>query len=743
LAYHNTSRFTANPQDVAAWFDRVIPGPKKPGANGEVTCRCPLPTHGSPDDSPSFTYNPEKGTWYCHAEKTGGGIKDLARLLNVEPPWISGNERGSKGGRIVAVYSYTDADGTLLYQVVRKDPKAFVQRRPDPDKPGEWLWNTKGVTAVPYRLPELLAALQRGETVYIAEGEKDVNNLAALGLTATCNHGGAGKWTKAHSKWFPAGAEVVVFPDNDDPGREHAQKVADQLIKHGCRVRIVELPGLPDKGDVSDWLAAGHTKDELLALADQAPYWEPTAEPEPECDTASTEAAHLTDLGNARRLIARYGENLRYCWPWSRWLIWNGKSWHQDDTAEVVRYAKDTVRSIYIEAANCADQNRRTALAEWARRSEGESRINAMINLARSEPGIPVLPSQLDSDPMLFPVQNGVIDLRQKTFIPEHRKSDLITRLVPITFDPRAECPLWDSFLDRIMAGNRDMIEFLQRCVGYSLTGDVSEHVLLILYGRGANGKTVFLNTLLALTGPYGKQAAPDLLLAKKYETHPTELADLMGVRTLVSSETAEGRRLSEALIKQLTGGDKIKARFLYSDFFEFSPTHTIWLATNHKPIVRGTDHGIWRRIRLIPFTVTIPEDEQDKHLSEKLLSELPGILNWAVKGCLMWQQDGLDAPDEVKTATSNYRAEMDVLQAFINEECIVNPLAKVRSSHLYKAYLEWCKTTNEHELSQRQFTNAMQERGFTKTRTESGVWFMGIGLNLDEGQRRSAGRYS
>lgn len=248
-----------------------VPGIRWRGDEGQAR---PLPTHGGPDQKPSFTVNAAKGAWYCHTENLGGGVKELAQRLGVEPPFLNKQDRPRRREE-VAAYSYCDAAGNLLYQAVRYEPKDFRQRQPDPENPGGWLWNMRGVEPLPYRLPEFLAALERGETVLIVEGEKDVESLAALGLAVTCNHGGTGKWTEAHSKHFPEGAEVVILPDCDDPGRDHARKVAHQLTDRGCRVRVVELPGLPQKGDVSDWLAAGGTKEELLAMVEQSAYFEP------------------------------------------------------------------------------------------------------------------------------------------------------------------------------------------------------------------------------------------------------------------------------------------------------------------------------------------------------------------------------------------------------------------------------------------------------------------------------------
>lgn len=441
---------------------------------------------------------------------------------------------------------------------------------------------------------------------------------------------------------------------------------------------------------------------------------------------------HLTDLGNARRLVKRHGENLRYCHLWGKWLVWNGRRWEKDETGAVLRLAKETVRSIYNEASQEVEDAVRRKIADHARKSESALRIRAMVALAESEPGIPVLPGELDRDPWLLNCANGTIDLRTGELRP-HRREDLITKIVPVEYDPEAPCPTWLAFLERIMDGKKKLIAFLQRAAGYSLTASTQEQCFFLLYGTGANGKSVFLTTILAVMGDYGIQAAPDLLLAKSGESHPTEIADLFGARLVVATETEAGRRLAENLVKQLTGGDRLKARFMRQDFFEFEATHKIWLATNNKPIVKGTDYAIWRRIKLIPFTVTIPPEERDKSLPAKLRRELPGILAWAVEGCLEWQKRGLDEPAEVTAATAAYRDEQDILGSFITDCCIVNPLAKVAAKNLYKAYVNWCEENGEHPLAQRNFGMRLTERGFTSQRGTAGRHFwQGIGLRSD-----------
>ena len=702
------------PQDL---FDEILSRLQKvagPDSSGNYSALCPF----HDDHNPSLSIHPERG-FLCFACKEKGPLKKLATKLGIISKRPSLRKRPPKG-KIIAAYDYRDEHGTLLYQVCRLEPKDFRQRQPDPAGDGGWTWDLKGVRPIPYRLPELMEA-PKNDWVFICEGEKDADNLARLGLVATTNSGGAGKWRPEFARYFKE-RRVAILPDNDEAGRNHAQRVAQNLYGVAASIRIVPLPGLPEKGDISDWLESGHSKAELLELVNSAEEWKPIAKP-PEA-----EEIHSTDLGNARRLVKLHGRDLHYCHPWGKWMFWDGRRWRIDTIGEVVRRAKDTVRQIYVEASRELDDDRREALVKHALKSESKERIAAMISLAESELGIPVVPDDLDRDPWLLNCPNGTLDLRTGELRP-HKREDLITKMVSITYDPEATCPKWEAFLDHIMAGNQNLIRFIQRAVGYSLTGDVSEQCFFMCYGTGANGKTVFLRTLLALMDEYGKPMDPELLMAHTGEVHPTIRADLMGTRLAVAIETEEGRRLNETLTKWLTGGDKLKARFMRQDFFEFEPTHKIWLATNHKPVIRGTDLAIWRRIRLIPFNVTIPPGEQDIRLPQKLREELPGILSWAVRGCLEWQKHGLGVPEEVKNATEGYRAEMDVIAQFLDEACVINPMAKARASDLYKSYTAWCEENGERALSQRSFGMRLTERGFRREVSNSVRWWYGLGL--------------
>ncbi len=323
---------------------------------------------------------------------------------------------------------------------------------------------------------------------------------------------------------------------------------------------------------------------------------------------------NTTDLGNAERLIDRHGEDLKYVHAWGRYLLYNGQRYEPDQCDAVKAKATETVRNIYHEAGDTLDEGERKALGSHAKKSEAQRGIEAMLSLAKHM--VAVKPEDLDADPWKLNVLNGTVDLRTRELLP-HSRADLIIKIAPVEYDPNAKAPVFQAFLEQVLPSEA-LRKFVQKAIGYSLTGDVSEQVLFFLHGTGANGKTTLMNVVLGLTGDYGKQAAPDLLVAKG-TTHPTELADLFGARCVASTEVEDGRKLAENLTKQLTGGDRIKARYMRQDFWEFDPTHKIWLSANHKPEVRGTDYAIWRRIKLIPFGVTIPKAEQDPRLPELL----------------------------------------------------------------------------------------------------------------------------
>ena len=452
------------------------------------------------------------------------------------------------------------------------------------------------------------------------------------------------------------------------------------------------------------------------------------AEPSPILDSNEkpTEQFNMTDLGNSERMAAMHGADLLWCDPWSSWLSWDGKRWRKDDTREIDRRVNGVVRSIYAEAAAEPDSDRRKALGTWAHQCEGAFRRRAIAEGARSM--LPARPSEFDTDPWLLNVDSGTLDLRTGER-KAHERGDMLTKLAPVAYDPNAQAPTWEAFLHRIMGGNENLIGFLRRAVGYSLTGDTREQVFFICYGTGANGKSTFLEALSAALGDYAQKTPTETLLTKRGGGIPNDVARLRGARLVTAVEAEEGRHMAESLVKQMTGGDTVAARFLHQEFFEFAPAFKLWLATNHKPIIRGTDYAIWRRIRLIPFTVTIPDAEQDHGLGEKLRAELPGILAWAMRGCLEWQRDGLGTPSEVSQATNAYRKDMDVLGGWIDSCCACAPTAEGRAGELHANYKEWCAASGEQPISSRKFSQALEERGFDKAQDRAGTFYIGIGL--------------
>lgn len=426
-----------------------------------------------------------------------------------------------------------------------------------------------------------------------------------------------------------------------------------------------------------------------------------------------------TDYGNAERLIARHGDDLRWAPFRHSWLTWDGRRWSTDESGEVERRCKSTARDILRAAAEVDDPLARDSLIKWARNSESATRLRNMEVLARTEPGQHVTPEDLDADHWVLNVANGTLNLRNGEL---HRAdpNELITKLAPVSYDPAARAPRWTKFLEDVLQ-DPEVRSFVQRAVGYSLTGTTEEHVAMLLYGQGANGKSTFLETLRAVLGDYAQQAPSDLLLAKRNNSVPNDLARIRGARFVSTVETDDGRQIAEAFFKQVTGGDRLSARFLYGEWFEFDPSAKFWLATNHKPEVRSNGEAIWRRILLVPFTVTIPPDRRNRRLGVELRRELPGILRWAVEGALAWQREGLRVPDAVLSATAEYRDEMDILGDFIEERCSVGTEFRETSSALYAAYTLWAEMEGHCPAAQQKFGRMLTERGFSKTKVDGG----------------------
>lgn len=392
-----------------------------------------------------------------------------------------------------------------------------------------------------------------------------------------------------------------------------------------------------------------------------------------------------------------------------------------------MRRAKETIESLEAEAERLADARAKAALLQHVRRSKQERALRNMLTLAETEPGIPVESKSLDADPYLLNCRNGTVELRTGR-LREHRRGDLITRLAPTDYDPTAGCPTWLAFLNRILGHDTEVLGFTRRALGYALTGDTREQVFFMLYGTGANGKSTMLETIRAVLGDYVMQAAPETFLSKKHGNGiGNDIARLRGARLITSVEVDEGRHLAEALVKQATGGDTVVARFLYGEHFEFTFEGKMFFAVNNKPRISGGDYGIWRRVRLVPFTVTIPPEERDKDLVLKLRHEAGGILSWLVHGCSEWQRESLGEPAAVVQATEAYHEEQDDVGEFLRDCADMGASFREQPAALRLAYANWCATNCHEQMSEKTFAMKLKNKGFENFRSGGKRFWKGL----------------
>ena len=451
--------------------------------------------------------------------------------------------------------------------------------------------------------------------------------------------------------------------------------------------------------------------------------------------TEVAEGILFTDNWNADRFFVKYSDTARFCTDWGKWILWHRGYWRTDNTLDVFKNGRKIVKEMYKDAIAEADPDRRAKFLKHSTSSDSKRRITDMVDIAKSLLACTSEDFDGEETEYLFNVKNGTVNLETGDLL-NHDNSKLITNIAPFKYDNQAECPQWIEFLSTIFDGNDDTIAFMQRALGYSATADISEQCLFFCYGTGANGKTVLLETIMSLMGSYAMTAAPEILIQKRNDDHPTAVADLQGKRFVSTIEVGENRYLHEAKVKMLTGGERIKARYMRKDFFEFSPTHKLWMAANHKPIIRGNDEGIWRRIHLIPFDVKIPKEEQIplKTMLRTFKDENAGIFRWILHGAKMWKNHGLMPSDSVVRATKEYRNESDVLAEFYDDCCLIDADAIVPSTDLYYTYVRWCETNGEKRtLTRRQLAARLTADGCASVKKRIGdkttmVW-QGIGL--------------
>jgi putative DNA primase/helicase len=656
-----------------------------------------------------------------------------------EPPEASAIYHGAHGTASQR-WVYRDTSGNALFCVVRFDlPDG--RKEVLPYSYGRRIWTVakgpnagkrRDVTGWHFKAPrgprplfglERLGSAAPDAAMLVVEGEKTADAAARLfpDMVAITSMGGSKAADKA--EWDAlAGRNVVIWPDNDQAGQDYAAAVASMLMcgesepHRALSVRQVSVP--PEWGD--GWDLADASADHLPLLRQMVDAAETVSLEDLEPDIRPS---GFTDEGLALRFSDKYGDSLRYVAGWGRWMRWTGSAWKPDETLQVF----DLSRAICRRASSECNNAKIAAILASAKT------VAAVERLAKSDRRHAATVDQWDRDPWLLNTPGGKVDLRTGK-MRRHDPADHITKTTLVS--PGGTCPLWHAFLATATGDDLDLQAYLQRSVGYSLTGSIREHALFFAYGTGANGKGVFLNTVTGILGDYAATAGIETFTASNSDRHPTDLAMLRGARLVTAQETEEGRRWAESRIKSMTGGDPITARFMRQDFFTYIPEFKLMIAGNHRPGLRGVDEAIRRRFHLVPFSVRIPPEERDLDLQEKLKAEWPGILTWAIHGCLEWQKVGLAPPAAVLAATAEYLDSEDAAANWLTECCIQHGTLHVSASDLFKSWREWAEAAGEFSGSQKGFSQKLVAKGFEAKRLAGGkAGFLGIGLKPQENQ--------
>jgi putative DNA primase/helicase len=691
--------------------------------HGQASAQCP--SHDDRNDSLSITAN-EKGVLVrCHA---GCDVRDVVTALGLKMGDLFDAPREKKAGwSVVAEYPYRDETGRVLYVKERRWPKDFRQYRIEN---GQKLYSLGDVRRVLYRLPELLASAEVDAAVYVCEGEKDADRVRSLGATATTWGDGAWqednkpKWRREYTETL-RGRDVVIVADDDAPGRHTAVTIARLLDGTARSVQVV----LPAVGkDAHDHLEAGKTLGEFRPLT-QTPQ-SPQATQKPTTATPGTTFLGMREDGHAQ---LRMAERFAYMHSGRMmhvtglgWHAWDGTRWALDEDGAADRAVIAVLKESLHELAHREDPGFRKNLLKDVTKSETAGGIAGVLRVAQSLPGMTCTVKSLDTDPWLLNTPDGTVDLRAGTMSP-HNPEDRCTKVTSVGFGNQGDAVVFRAFLERVLP-DIEVREFVQRLLGYSLLGEVREHVLPIWVGDGANGKGTLRDLIRYVVGDYGIEVDPSILMAGP-EKHSTERMDLLGARFVACSETARGAGLNEAVMKRLVGGDPIRARRMRQDNVEFEPSHTLVMMTNHLPRVSGDDGGVWRRILVVPFDVVIPEHERDPQLRDKLRAEAPAVMSWLWDGWLAYQEQGLNPPASVRARTDQYQADSDALGRFLDERCLSGPHFHAPAQELYTEFTRWCTDAGEQYGSAKEFAEMLRKKGIAKRHTRTGNVYDGIGL--------------
>jgi len=699
--------------DFRVFYKSEIKKLSSPDKNGQAKGLCPF----HKDSNPSLSVNLNNGLFNCFGCDAKGSVFDFymkkngvdfktAKLRLAEIAGISiQDDRKPKNknlGDPENIYNYTDEKGNLLFQVCRFKPKTFRQPRPNRSKKGQWIWNLKGVEKVPYRLPQIIQA----KTVFLTEGEKDADLLVKLGLTASCNPMGAGKWRDIYNQYFE-NKQIIILPDNDDQGRKHANQVAKSLYEVAEIIKVVELPGLPKKGDVSDWIKSGHTKDELLSIVKTTAEWESSQKGQDETEERPSSGSDEFFVGNKfiptaviNSIIQRHDvfhDGSGFFFYVQKRGVWLAQ--HDNFVGKIIKTMLE-------------NKSRRFYVQDVKKQLEWETFLT---------------PDDLRQNRKLINLSNGMLDLQNGKLVP-HKKEYYSKIQIPIEFNPTAECTRFMQFLEEIFQDDLEKIDALQDFSGYCLYPEIFIHEALFLIGSGANGKSVCINIIRKVIGRENVSALEPHQLSKKFL-----LGSLKDKLLNVSSEIQTKSQIDSSILKQVVSGDLVQADIKYKEPFTFRPIAKHIFSMNETPIITDRTYAMKRRLIILKFEQTFCGTKEDKHLEGKLSDELPGILNWCLVGLSrVFKNKAITKSKQMKEDKKAFMRAINPVLTFVDEFCILDKEALVGKDELYQAYKEYSEDSRLRSLSRPKFYDHLLRDYPTikESRPDAGKrFFKGIGL--------------
>lgn len=694
----------------------------------EKNFKCPTCNDGKPNN---FYFNTDKGAGYCQKCQSKFSALEYAKLLGY-------TSKKSEYKQNYLQWDYTDIQGNFLYGKRRFDftggNKAYIpiikinnQFIEVKKKDANFAENSilfDSLEKVVFNYPRV----KKAEVIFLVEGEKCSEKLQSVidsnskekphlkkYASTTIYDNSKTDWNHNYSEQL-TGKIVVILPDNDEAGVTFSNKVFFNLKKY-CRASIVNIPNLEKKQDVYDYFENGNTWESFEQIVNDA-----------------IPILGLNDIDRSKKFCLQFKEEIRHS-DISGYYFWNGKSWEQSEKY-IVELVKNFSINLHDDLMNeyRKDTENNKEFKHAAARVTSERAIKSILNLSKSDKNLVLKESSLDSNKNLLNLNNVTYDLRNHK-PRRHTQDDNLTIILPYDYDSKAKCPVWDKFLKRIFNDDKELIGYIQELIGYTLTGETKLQSWYFLYGSGRNGKSVFSEIINRLVGSYGTKIRTESIMSKDYisggDSPNPEIAKLRGKRFVLASEVSDSHKLNESLVKDLTGGDIISARFLNQNSFEFAPQCKLWMYGNHKPFVKGTDDGIWRRIKLIPFKVTIPENEVDAMLIDKLTKEISGILNWSLEGLKRLQklEYKIIEPEIIKQETKAYRNEMDILGQFLSDNGYEYGAYKILCKELHDDYKEYCHENGYHALSTRRIGDYLKTNQVeTKTGSQNKKSYYGVG---------------